>query len=142
MPYRVVLETTDHQNERSLIRMRKWTNPLAWAALIAGAYAALSPIWTTTPSDTNKAMYTMIALGVVTAALALYDLAIPGRIGFEGLVAVMGVLFVVAPWVMDFNTGFTALAWTAWIVGAVALVAGLADIQMTRTEHRHAVTNR
>jgi len=87
-------------------------------------------------------MYTMIGLGVVTAALALFDLAMPGRIGFEGLVAVMGVLFVIAPWVMDFNTGFTALAWTAWIVGGVSLVAGLADIQMTRTEQRHAVTNR
>jgi len=84
----------------------------------------------------------MIGLGVVTAALALFDLAMPGRIGFEGLVAVMGVLFVIAPWVMDFNTGFTALAWTAWIVGGVSLVAGLADIQMTRTEQRHAVTNR
>jgi len=34
------------------------------------------------------------------------------------------------------------IAWTAWIAGAVALVAGLADIQMTRTEQRHAVTTR
>lgn len=120
--------------------MRKWTNPLAWAALVAGTYAALCPIWTLDPED-NKAMNTMIALGVITAALALFDLAMPGRIAFEGLVAVMGVLFVISPWVMDFNTGFTALAWTAWVVGGVALVAGLADVQMTRTERgRHAVT--
>jgi hypothetical protein len=123
----------DHQNGRSLVRMSKWTNPLGLAALIAGIYAALCPIWTLDPVD-NKAMNTMITLGIITAGLALYDLARPGSVVVEGLIALMGVLFFVSPWVMDFNTGYTALAWTAWIVGIVALVAGAADVQMTRTE--------
>jgi uncharacterized membrane protein HdeD (DUF308 family) len=114
--------------------MSKWTHPQGLAALTAGIYAALCPIWTTTPIE-NKATYTMIALGVITAALALFDLAMPDRIAFEGLVALMGLLFVLAPWVMGF-TEFTALAWTAWIVGVVALVAGAADVQMTRSERR------
>jgi uncharacterized membrane protein HdeD (DUF308 family) len=122
--------------------MSKWTHPQGLAALIAGIYAALSPIWTTTPSDSNKATYTMITLGVITAALALFDLAMPGRIAFEGLVALMGVLFIISPWVMGFSTGFAALAWTAWIVGIVALVAGAADVQMTRSKRSHgAVAN-
>lgn len=108
---------------------------LSLAALIAGVYAALCPIWTLDPAS-NNAMYTMIALGVITAGLALFDLYRPGQIAVEGLIALMGVLFLVSPWVMDFNTGFTALAWTAWIVGIVALVAGAADVQLTRTEHR------
>jgi hypothetical protein len=114
--------------------MSKWTHPQGLAALVAGIYAALCPIWTTMPVE-NKATYTMITLGVITVALALFDLAMPDRIAFEGLIALMGVLFVLAPWVMGF-TGFTALAWTAWIVGIVALVAGAADVQMTRSEHR------
>jgi hypothetical protein len=59
----------------------------------------------------------------LSAALALFDLALPGRIAFEGLVALLGVLFIVSPWVMGFSTGFAALAWTVWIVGIVALVA-------------------
>lgn len=59
----------------------------------------------------------------------------PDRIAFEGLIALMGLLFVLSPWVMGF-TEFTALAWTAWIVGIVVLVAGAADVQMTRTERR------
>jgi hypothetical protein len=113
--------------------MSKWTNPLGLAALIAGIYAALCPIWTLDPVD-NKAMNTMITLGIITAGLALYDLARPGSVVVEGLIALMGVLFFISPWVMDFNTGYTALAWTAWIVGIVALVAGAADVQMTRTE--------
>jgi len=120
--------------------MSKWTHPQGLAPLIVGVYAALSPIWTSHPAG-NKALYTMIVLGVITAAVALYSLASPGRIAFEGLVALMGVLFVVSPWVMGFNTGFAAFAWTAWIVGIVALMAGAADVQMTRTAHRGMVTH-
>jgi hypothetical protein len=83
-------------------------------------------------------MYTMIALGVITAALALVCLARPGRIAFEGLVALMGMLFILSPWVMSFTpgAGYTAFAWTAWIVGLVALVAGAADVQVTRTQRQ------
>ncbi|HZY00749.1 MAG TPA: SPW repeat protein [Dermatophilaceae bacterium] len=114
--------------------MSKWTHPQGLAALIAGIYAALCPIWTTTPIE-HKATYTMITLGAITAVLALFDLAMPDRVVFEGLIALMGLLFVLSPWVMGF-TAFTSLAWTAWIVGIVALVAGAADVQMTRMEHR------
>jgi len=116
--------------------MNKWTHPQALAALIVGVYAALSPLWTTHPS--GKAMYTMIGIGVITAALALVCLASPGRIAFEGLVALMGVLFILSPWVMSFTpgAGYTPLAWTAWIVGIVALVAGAADVQVTRTQRQ------
>ena len=119
--------------ERWLVRMSKWTHPQGLAALLVGIYGALCPIWTTTPD--SKATYTMIALGVITAGLALLSLAMPDRVVFEGLIAFMGLLFVLSPWVMGF-TAFTSLAWTAWIVGIVALVAGAADVQMTRSEHR------
>jgi hypothetical protein len=43
---------------------------LSLAALIAGIYATLCPIWTLDPAD-NKAMITMITLGLITAGLAL-----------------------------------------------------------------------
>lgn len=91
-------------------------------------------IWVMHP--TGKATYTMITLGVITAALALVSLAIPGRIVFEGLLALMGVLFILAPFVMSFRTGYTAFAWTVWIAGAVALLAGLLDVQVTRSLER------
>jgi hypothetical protein len=113
---------------------------LGLAVLIAGIYAALSPIWTVDPAD-NKAMITMITLGVLTAALALGALYRPS-VAIDSLIALMGVLFVVSPWVMDFNTGFTALAWTAWIVGGVSLLAGAGEFQLQRSEQRGTVTNR
>ena len=108
-----------------------------------GFYAALSPIWTTHPSG-NKALYTMIVLGVVTAVLALLSLADVGRVVSDGLIALMGVLFIISPWVMSFTVGagYAAFAWTAWIVGIVALVAGAWDVQVARAQHQtgHMVT--
>ena len=111
--------------------MRKWAHPQDLAPLLAGVYAALSPIWTTTA---GKATGTMIALGVITAAVALFSLARPDMIASESLIALMGVLFVISPWVMGFSDT-RPMAWTAWIVGIVALLAGAADVQMTRSEH-------
>ena len=72
----------------------------------------------------QQGLYTMISLGAITAVLALISLAIPDRVSSEGLIALMGLLFVVSRWVMGFSAGFTAFAWTARIVGAVSLVAG------------------
>lgn len=114
--------------------MNKWTHPQGLVALVVGVYAALSPIWTTHP--TGKAVNTMVTLGVITALLALISLALPARIAFEGLIALMGVLFILSPFVMSFRTGYTAFAWTAWIVGVVALLAGLWDVQITRSVQR------
>lgn len=101
--------------------MQKWTRWQAWVALLAGAYGALSPIWTDT---TTKATWTMVVLGAATAALALWALTMPAdRIAEYGVV-LMGALFIVAPWVMSFDT-VDNLALTAWIVGGLTMVAGI-----------------
>jgi uncharacterized membrane protein HdeD (DUF308 family) len=110
--------------------MRKWAHPLDFVALAAGIYAACSPIWTDTTDDATT---TMIVLGVVTVAIALWSLARPGEIA-EGLMALMGVLFIVSPWVMGFDNT-RPMAATAWIVGAIALVVGASDIAMMRRSH-------
>lgn len=113
--------------------MRRMAHTQDIAALLAGIYAALSPIWTDTP--TGRATGTMITLGVLTAAVALFNMARPDVIASEALTALLGVAFVISPWVMGFSDT-RALSVTAWIVGAVALLAGAADVQMTRTAHR------
>ncbi|MEO6471864.1 MAG: SPW repeat protein [Aeromicrobium sp.] len=110
--------------------MKKWAHPLDFVALAAGVYAACSPIWTTT---TDKATVAMIVLGIVTAGIALFSLARPGEIA-EGLMALMGVLFIASPWVMNFD-GMRSMATTAWVVGAVALLVGASDISMARHSH-------
>jgi uncharacterized membrane protein HdeD (DUF308 family) len=110
--------------------MPKWTRWQGWVAFVAGAYAALSPLWTET---TNAATWTMVVLGVVTAAVALGSLAMPdARIADYALV-LMGVLFIVSPWVMDFAR-IDQMALTAWIVGAVTVVVGV--LGMPEVEER------
>jgi hypothetical protein len=111
--------------------MRKWAHPQDFAALLAGVYAALSPIWTT---STSRATSTMVVLGVITALLAAGSLYRPDMMAFEGALAAMGVLFFIAPWVMGFS-GTAPMAWTAWVVGLVTFAVGARDVQLTRTAH-------
>ena len=101
--------------------MQKWTRWQDWVAFVAGAYAALSPIWTDT--DTT-ATWTMMVLGVVTAAVSLWSLAKPADRISEYALVLMGVLFIASPWVMGFDD-LTNLALTAWVVGAVTAITGL-----------------
>ena len=96
--------------------------------LIAGVYAFLSPIWTTT---TTKTTWTMVVLGVITALAALTALMRPDMMAVEGLTALMGVLFFISPWVMNFS-GMHAMAWTAWIVGVITFLVGIGDMQGMR----------
>ena len=44
-----------------------------------------------------------MVLGAVTALAALWSLYRPGDVYSEGAHAVLGVLFIIAPWVMGFS---------------------------------------
>jgi len=108
----------------------KWTRWPAWVGLLVGAYAALSPLWTATE---NTATWTMVVLGVVTAAVSLWMLAMPEDRISEYALMLLGVLFIASPWVMGFEH-LDALAMTAWIVGALTIVAGV--LAMPEVEER------
>lgn len=110
--------------------MQKWTRWQAWVALLAGAYAAMSPLWTQT---NDQATYTMVALGVLAAAIALWSLAMSEDRISEYVLMLMGVLFIASPWVMGFDN-LDNMALTAWVVGAVTLVAGV--LAMPQVEHK------
>lgn len=101
--------------------MRKWTRWQDWTALIIGAYAFLSPIWTN--SDT-RATWTMVILGVVTALVSVWSLAMPASKVSEYSHAALGVLFFVSPWVLGFS-GIHAMAITAWVVGILTFIVGV-----------------
>ena len=114
--------------------MQKWARWQVWAALLAGAYAALSPIWTETD---DRATQTMVALGVVTVAVSLWSLAMSEDRVSEYALMVLGVLFIASPWVMGFDD-IDAMATTAWVVGVVTALAGvLAMPQVEERMHIH-----
>jgi hypothetical protein len=115
--------------------MRKWTRWQDWVALVAGVYAFLSPLWTQT---TTRATWTMVVLGVLLAANALWALAAPGAVASEYIHAALGLLMFVSPWVLGF-AGITPMAWTAWIVGLIALATGIWAIPYSNRAHHQAV---
>ena len=102
--------------------MRPWTRLQDFGALIAGLYAALSPIWVSTTRE-RGAFWALIVLGALLAVTALCSLALPGVVATEWLTILFGVLLFVAPWVLTY-TERTGASWTSWVVGAIAVVLG------------------
>lgn len=118
--------------------MQKWTRWQDWVGLVVGVYAFLSPIWTNT---TTKATWTLVVLGVITALVSLWALAMPGQVILEGALAALGVLFFIAPWVMSFSST-KPIATTAWVVGVIAFIVGLWAIPVSnKVHHRLATTH-
>lgn len=113
--------------------MRKWSRWQDWVALVAGVYAILAPLWT---DSTNKATWTLVVLGALTAVAVLFTEAAPGMARVvDWLIMLMGVLFFISPWVMGFDT-VDGMAWTAWIVGGITFLAGLFDLPQLTFLHR------
>ena len=95
--------------------MQKWTRWQDWVALLR----APTRRWRRSgPRRTTSATWTMVVLGVVTVAVSLWSLATPEDRISEYALVLLGVLFIVSPWVMGFDD-LDSMALTAWIVGAV-----------------------
>jgi uncharacterized membrane protein HdeD (DUF308 family) len=117
--------------------MRPWTRLQDFGVLIAGLYAALSPIWVSTTGE-RGAMWALIVLGVLLAVAALVSLAMPGVVATEWLTVLFGVLLFVAPWVLSY-TDLKGASWTSWVVGVVAVVLGGTAVPTSTRVHRQAI---
>ncbi|RDI33911.1 SPW repeat-containing protein [Rhodococcus sp. AG1013] len=105
-----------------------------YAAVIIGAYAALSPLWLAT--DTG-ARWSLIVLGVLVALAGLASMARPGMAAVDYAMGVFGVLMFISPWVMNFSS-MTGASWTAWVVGALTVVVAVAGLPaMSARMHGH-----
>lgn len=113
--------------------MKRWTRWQDWVVAAAGAYTALSVLWT---SQTGSSTAIMVTLGILLIAGAAINLAMPGMPAVEWAQAVIAVALLLAPWVGAF-TSATGAAWTAWSAGAVALVVTALAIRPSTEEYRH-----
>ena len=93
-----------------------------YGTLIAGAYAALSPIWTSTTGESG-ALWTLIVFGALLTGTALVSLARPDVRATESLTVVLGALLFIAPWVFGY-ADLEGASWTSWIVGVIAAALG------------------
>jgi hypothetical protein len=118
--------------------MKARIRPQDVGILIAGLYAALSPIWVSTTGE-KGALWTLIVLGALLAVTALTSLAMPALAATEWLAALFGVLLFIAPWVFTY-TERSGAAWTSWVVGAVAVVlSGSVVAVNNRVPAQHAM---
>lgn len=113
--------------------MKKWTRWQDWTVIAAGAYAALSVLWTAQAGSSTALMVTLGALLIVGAAT---NLALPGLPAAEWAQAVLAVALILAPWVGGFASSMGA-AWSAWIPGAAALAVTALAIKPSTEEYRH-----
>jgi hypothetical protein len=65
---------------------------------------------------------TAYVLGVVIALAGLLNAAMKQAGGLEVIPAVLAVILFVSPWAFGF-TAVTALAWSAWIIGILVVLA-------------------
>ncbi|QBJ95623.1 hypothetical protein ERC79_06280 [Rhodococcus sp. ABRD24] len=105
-----------------------------YAAVIIGAYAALSPLWLST---NNGARWSLIVLGVLVALAGLVHMARPEMVAADYAMGVLGVLMFISPWVMNFHA-MGGASWTAWIVGALTVAVSVAGLPaMSARMHGH-----
>jgi uncharacterized membrane protein HdeD (DUF308 family) len=120
--------------------MRPWTRLQDWGTLLAGVYAASSPIALSTIGMTGdgKVVAAMITLGALLAISSIVSLARPGVTGTEWVTIVLGVLLFVAPWVVGY-AGLTGAAWTSWLVGAIVVAVSLTVVRASNRGSRRAL---
>jgi hypothetical protein len=117
--------------------MKAWTRWQDWVAVVAGLYAVLSPIWVSTTHE-GGAVASLIVLGALLVLTSLYSLARAAEVVAQWLLVLWGVLLFVAPWVITY-TSHSGAAWTSWIVGVIAVLAGLSVSLTGDLAHRRAI---
>ncbi|WP_072687409.1 SPW repeat protein [Rhodococcus marinonascens] len=114
--------------------MRSWSRMQDFAAIVIGAFAALSPLWLDT---NNAAVWSLVVLGVLVALSGLVHMFRPAMTVAEYAMGVFGVLLFVSPWVMSFNE-FGGAAWTAWVTGVLTVVVAVTGLPvMSSRMHGH-----
>ncbi len=118
-----------------MLKSMRWQDAVA---LLAGAFAALAPLWMNT---SETATWTMVLLGACTVLVSVWSMYRPEDEISEYAQAILGVLLFISPWVMDF-TRLNDLALTAYIAGAIVFIAGAwASFEAYRMHHPHAAAH-
>ncbi|MBP2476830.1 hypothetical protein JOF53_005702 [Crossiella equi] len=114
---------------------KSWSRWQDWAALVMGVVVVLSPLWVDTG---ERAMWTMVLLGALLGVSALWSLAQPGSVASEYVHIGLGALLFLAPWVMGYTSSMMGAAWTSWVVGVLAVLAGVSALPAANHAHGFA----
>lgn len=99
---------------------RRWQ---VWVSLVAGAWLFVSP-WVLGYTAATAGMWAAYVLGALAILIAFWAVSAREPRNGVALLALVGALTFVTPWVIGF-AGHYAARLDAWIVGAVMVVAAL-----------------
>lgn len=114
---------------------KQWMRWQDWGAAVLGVVAALSVLWVET---SDNARWGLLVFGVLLLASGLWSLARPDSVVSEYVHVGLGVLLFISPWVLSYSEMIGA-AWTSWVVGALAVVIGVATIPVANTLHHQGM---
>jgi len=104
--------------------MSAWKRWQDWVIVVLGVLLFITPLGTPFVFGgvaTASAAYTAYAMGVLIAAIGLFLLANPAKVVGEWIEVLLGVVLVVSPFLLGFS-GVVVVAYTAWIIGAPAIL--------------------
>jgi hypothetical protein len=111
--------------------VKQWTRWQDWLVVPVGVLAMLSPVWAAASAG---AAATLIVLGLLLAASAIWSLVKPGSLTSEWVHMALGTLLVISPWIVGYSAE-SASAGSAWVLGALAVVLGAAALPSATTAH-------
>ena len=100
--------------------MDKWHRWQDWAAVVLGVILFLTPFFSGVGLNMPPA-WTDYVGGALLFIVGLVNLYSPAMDGGQWTEVVLGVLVFISPWVLGFS-GLMLMAWSAWIVGALAVL--------------------
>ncbi len=115
--------------------MTAWKRWQDWSVVVLGAIMFVTPFVFGETSQTLAANAAYV-LGVLVALAGLGNAATQRVSGFEIVPAILAVVLFVSPWVFGF-TAVTALAWSAWIV-AILIVLAIGSLYPMRSRQATA----
>jgi hypothetical protein len=115
--------------------MTSWKRWQDWSVVVLGAIMFLTPFVFGETSQTVAASAAYV-LGVLLVLGGLGNAAMAKAGGLEIIPAILAVVLFVSPWIFGF-TAVTALAWSAWIV-AILVVLAIGSLYPVRTRRATA----
>src|ERR1700682_2135562 len=101
--------------------MTAWKRWQGYTAMAAGVLLFISPC-VFGETSASVAAGSAYALGVLLFLSGILAAAMPEGRDLELVPAIVGVVTFVSPWVLGF-AGVSAIAWTAWVLGIVTVLA-------------------
>ncbi len=101
--------------------MTAWRRWQDYVTMATGVLLFISP-FVFGETSASVAAGSAYVLGILLFLAGILAAAMREARGVELVPAIVGVVTFVSPWVLGF-AGVTAIAWTAWILGIVAVLA-------------------